>query len=271
MANLIFFDNVAKSGMKSLTPRLFLPRLGRFAAPDYPSRRAFRCESRAAGEILIYARTRPLRGSRLRVRSPGLLRQIARICHSGRIRLSPVAARSHSRSPCVRSRRLHQRSSARYFLAEYRFVVSHRSRGESAEPRSPDSLSSTRATTDPSLTSKRNSQNPLRRLCALEKNCREDVSQDARVELSGWQPVRFCGPRRSGASETTKRYSARTNRAAYGRADAGRTGRHPRERDRTFAADIRMRPEMPCAREFGAVAERTEPKRGDLRRTRGRA
>ena len=168
-------------GGNPLSPRLFLPRLGRFAAPDYPSRRAFRCESRAAGEILIYARTRPLRGSRLRVRSPGLLRQIARICHSGRIRLSPEAARSRSRSPCVRSRRLHPRSSARYFLAEYRFVVSHRSRGESAEPRSPGSLSSTRATTDPSLTSKRNSQNPLRRLCALEKNCREDVSQDARA------------------------------------------------------------------------------------------
>ena len=173
-------------GWNPLSPRLFLPRLGRFAAPDYPSRRAFRCESRAAGEILIYARTRPLRGSRLRVRSPGLLRQIARICHSGRIRLSPEAARSRSRSPCVRSRRLHLRSSARYFLAEYRFVVSRRSRGESAEPRSSGSLSSTRATTDPSLTSKRNSQNPLRRLCALEKNCREDVSQDARVELSGW-------------------------------------------------------------------------------------
>ena len=134
-------DNVAKPGMKSLcpstnkkimwqslgwnplSPRLFLPRLGRFAAPDYPSRRAFRCESRAAGEILIYARTRPLRGSRLRVRSPGLLRQIARICHSGRIRLSPEAARSRSRSPCVRSRRLHPRFSPRYFLAGYRFVV----------------------------------------------------------------------------------------------------------------------------------------------------
>ena len=173
-------------GWNPLSPRLFLPRLGRFAAPDYPSRRAFRCESRAAGEILIYARTRPLRGIRLRVRSPGLLRQIARICHSGRIRLSPEAARSRSRSPCVRSRRLHPRFSPRYFLAGYRFVVSRRSRGESAEPRSPDSLSSTRATTDPSLTSKRNSQNPLRRLCALEKNCREDVSQDARVELSGW-------------------------------------------------------------------------------------
>ena len=119
------------------------------------------------------------------MRSPGLLRQIARICHSGRIRLSPEAARSRSRSPCVRSRRLHPRSSARYFLAEYRFVVSHRSRGESAEPRSPGSLSSTRAATDPSFTSKRNSHR-LRRLCALEKNCREDVSQDARVELSGW-------------------------------------------------------------------------------------
>ena len=92
----------------------------------------------------------------------------------------------------------------------------------------------------------------------------------ARVELS--EP----GERGSADSprdrrETTKRYSARTYRAAYERADAGRTGRHPRARDRTFAADIRMRPEMPCAREFGAVAERTEPKRGDLRRTRGRA
>ena len=258
-------------GWNPLSPRLFLPRLGRFAAPDYPSRRAFRCESRAAGEMHIYARTRPLRGIRLRVRSPGLLRQIARICHSGRIRLSPEAARSRSRSPCVRSRRLHPRFSPRYFLAGYRFVVSRRSRGESAEPRSPGSLSSTHAATDPSLTSKRNSPHPLRRLCALEKNCREDVSQDARVELSGWQPVRFCGPRRSDASETTKRYPARTYRAADGRADAGRTGCHPRERDRTFAADIRMRPEMPCAREFGAVAERTEPKRGDLRRTRGRA
>ena len=138
-----FFDNVAKPGMKSLTPRLFLPRLGRFAAPDYPSRRAFRCESRAAGEILIYARTRPLRGSRLRVRSPGLLRQIARICHSGRIRLSPEAARSRSRSPCVRSRRLHPRSSPRYFLAGYRFVVSLASERRGPQNRT-DPIRSTR-------------------------------------------------------------------------------------------------------------------------------
>ena len=108
--NLIMWQSL---GWNPLSPRLFLPRLGRFAAPDYPSRRAFRCESRAAGEILIYARTRPLRGIRLRVRSPGLLRQIARICHSGRIRLSPEAARSRSRSPCVRSRRLHPRFSPR--------------------------------------------------------------------------------------------------------------------------------------------------------------
>ena len=126
-----------------------------------------------------------MRPALLRARLLVVSRQLGRAWHLWSSSSRSSKPRSRSRAACRPSRRLHPRSSARSFLAEYRFVASRRSRGESAEPRSPGSLSSTRAATDPSLTSKRNSHR-LRRLCALEKNCREDVSQDARVELSGW-------------------------------------------------------------------------------------
>ena len=84
-----------------------------------------------------------MRPALLRVRLLVVSRQLGRAWHLWSSSSRTSKPRSRSRAACRPSRRLHPRSSARCFLAEYRFVASRRSRGESAEPVRRALLSST--------------------------------------------------------------------------------------------------------------------------------